>query len=533
MRPSPAEPGLPGIGRAAVAAAAALAVVSLRAVSAQTPPAPTPTPTRAEVLESHVVACSSKPGERTDCPADTSKGVALARSTGEAPCLLGKTWGYSDTAVWVSDGCAANFFLGAEQPAAAKPEAAPPKPEAEPEKKKLLDHIPNVGFRIVSGDKGEIYFRLFSYVRYLNQKGLDPSYTDFFGNTHAIQIREDVQLNKVFLPFSGWFLTPKFRYYLYVWSQNPAQGEGAQVVAAGNLSYTFNRFLTLGGGITSLPGVRSTEGQFPYWLSVDARLVADEFFRPSYTEGFWAKGEILSNLKYMAMAATSMSILGVSASQLDQGLNTQSFSLAWLPTTGEFGLYGTFGDYDDHEFVATRLGAYWTHSREDKQTQPGTNSIENTQIRLTDGSIIFTPNLFGPGITVDRVTYQMASVDAGIKYKGFSLEGEYYWRRLSNFTGSNTAGIEPIHDHGFQVQSSAMVLPKRLQVYLSGSQIRGRFGDGSEVRAGVNWYFLKERGLRWNAEWIRLNHCPVGYNAVPYPVGGNGDVFHTNVEMNF
>jgi hypothetical protein len=340
-------------------------------------------------------------------------------------------------------------------------------------------------------------------------------------------------LNKVFFPFSGWFLTPKFRYYLYVWSQNPAQGEGAQVVAAGNLSYTFNRFLTLGGGITSLPGVRSTEGQFPYWLGVDDRLTADEFFRPSYTEGFWAKGEILSNLKYMAMAATSMSILGVSASQLDQGLNTQSFSLAWLPTTGEFGLYGTFGDYDDHDFVATRLGAHWTHSREDKQTQPGTNSIENSQIRLTDGSIIFTPNLFGPGITVDRVTYQMASVDAGIKYKGFSLEAEYYWRRLSNFTGSNTAGIEPIQDHGFQVQSSAMVLPKRLQLYLSGSQIRGDYGDASEVRAGVNWYFLKERGLRWNAEWIRLNHCPVGYTAVPYPVGGNGDVFHTNVEMNF
>jgi hypothetical protein len=41
------------------------------------------------------------------------------------------------------------------------------------------------------------------------------------------------------------------------------------------------------------------------------------------------------------------------------------------------------------------------------------------------------------------------------------------------------------------------------------------------------------RGVRWNTEWIHLNKCPVGYTAVPYPVGGNGDVFHTNVEMNF
>ena len=71
-------------------------------------------------------------------------------------------------------------------------------------------------------------------------------------------------------------------------------------------------------------------------------------------------------------------------------------------------------------------------------------------------------------------------------------------------------------------------------MYLSGSQIFGdRYGDASEVRAGLNWYVMKERGLRLNAEWIHLNKCPVGYTAVPYPVGGNGDVFHTNFEMNF
>jgi len=54
-------------------------------------------------------------------------------------------------------------------------------------------------------------------------------------------------------------------YYLYEWSSNPSQGDPAQVVGAGNLSYTFNRFVTFGAGITSLPAVRSTEGQFPYW----------------------------------------------------------------------------------------------------------------------------------------------------------------------------------------------------------------------------------------------------------------------------
>jgi hypothetical protein len=147
--------------------------------------------------------------------------------------------------------------------------------------------------------------------------------------------------------------------------------------------------------------------------------------------------------------------------------------------------------------------------------------------------VIFTPDLFGPGITVDRVTYEMASLDAGIKYHGLALEAEFYRRSLSNFTGTETAGIADIDDHGFQVQSSAMVVPGSFQVYLSGSAIQGRYGNASELRAGANWFFVKKRGLRLNVEWIRLNKCPVGYTAVPYPVGGNGDIFHANVEMNF
>jgi Protein of unknown function (DUF3011) len=469
------------------------------------------------------VACSSKPGERNHCAADTSKGVVLARSHGEAPCLLGKSWGYDTEGVWVSDGCSAEFLVRGDVPASTE----------EQKKQKPLEHIPNVGFLLYDGEKGQIYMRLFSYVRYLNQKGLDPTYTDAFGNTKTVPQRQDVQLNKFFLPFSGWFLTPKFRYYLYVWSTNASQGDPAQVVGAGNLSYTFNRFVSLGGGITSLPGVRSTEGQFPYWLGMDDRLTSDEFFRPSYTTGFWLKGEISTKLKYMAMIANNMSTLGVSASQLDNGINTTSLMLQWLPTTGEFGLYGTFGDFDYHEKMATRLGGHYSHSREDKQSQPGTDGIENSQIRLTDGSIIFTPDLFAPGITVNKVTYDMASIDGGIKYKGLSLEAEYYWRWLSDFTGTNTGGIEDIDDHGFQVQSSAMAVRNVLQVYLSGAAIRGRYGDSSEVRAGANYFPMKERGFRVNAEWLHLNKSPVGYTAVPYPVGGNGDIFHVNVELNF
>jgi hypothetical protein len=279
--------------------------------------------------------------------------------------------------------------------------------------------------------------------------------------------------------------------------------------------------------------VRSTEGQFPYWLGVDDRLIADEFFRGSYTSGVWLKGEVHTKVKYMAMFANNLSTLGVSASQLDNRLDTQSFSVQWLPTTGEFGLFGTFGDYDDHQQVATRVGVHFTHSLEERQSQPGTEGIENSQIRLTDGSVIFTPNLFGPGISINEVDYKMSSVDAGVKYKGLALEGEFYWRWLSNYAGVNVGGIPNINDTGYQLQASAMAVPKILQVYFGTSQIWGDYGDPWEVRGGTNWYVMKERGIRLNGEVMYVNRSPVGYTAYPYPVGAKGTVFHINLEMNF
>ena len=86
------------------------------------------------------VACASKPGERTHCAADTSAGVVLLRLSGDAPCLLGKSWGYDQAGVWVSDGCSATFGTGVAEPQTTKP--------------KPLTHIPNVGFLLFDGDKG-------------------------------------------------------------------------------------------------------------------------------------------------------------------------------------------------------------------------------------------------------------------------------------------------------------------------------------------------------------------------------------------
>ena len=393
-------------------------------------------------------------------------------------------------------------------------------------------YTPNFGFKLVNTEYGDVNLSIYSYARYLNQRNLQPTYTSAFGVTTTLQQRQDFQLQKVQIKFLGWVMSPKFRYFLYAWTSNASMGLPAQVVLAGNLSYTFNKYLTVTAGIMSLPGTRSVEGNFPFWLSVDSRLIADEFFRPSYTDGVRASGTLRKGLIYQSMIGDNNSVLGVSAAQLPNYFKTTANALVWMPTTGEFGQ--GWGDFENHQKLATRLAGHFSYSKEDAQEQPNTEAFENTQLRLSDGSIIFTPNLFGPGISVKNAVYKMASIDFGLKYHGYALEGEYYpLHKLSNFQGTGTSGLRPNSDYGYQLQLSAMAIQKTLQGYLGGSEVIGNYGRPFDFRAGINYFPFKNRVVRWNTEFLYTYRSPVGYTSVPFAFGGTGPIFYTNLEMAF
>ena len=301
-------------------------------------------------------------------------------------------------------------------------------------------YVPGKGFVLASGPNGEVDFFVKGYVRYLNQLGLDRFYTDAFGRTFELDLRQDIQLNRLQWGLHGWLFDPRFRYFWYAWTQNVSQGDPAQVVIGGNIAYKFDDALTATAGIFSLPSTRSTAQSFPNWLRIDHRSMADEYFRGSYIQGYMASGELTDTLDYKVALAGNLSALGVSASQLDNCLCTVTSMLYWMPTTGEYGPGNGFGDYEYHEKLATLLGVHFTYSREDAQEQPGVNAFENSQIRLSDGTLLFAPNAFNTGGMVQKATFQMLDLDAGVKWRGWSLDAEYYFRWLDDFkvTGMHT-----------------------------------------------------------------------------------------------
>ena len=167
------------------------------------------------------------------------------------------------------------------------------------------------------------------------------------------------------------------------------------------------------------------------------------------------------------------------------------------------------------------------------ESQPGTNAPENVQLRISDGRSIFTPNTFAPATQIERATYRMADVDVALKVRGLALEGEAYYRWVDNFEAIGALPIDHLRDWGFQLQASAMLVPRTWEVYAFGSTVFGQYGDPWDVGLGGNYFPFRSRLFRLNAEVIGVDRSPVGNFSSPLIVGATGMVFVTNLEMFF
>ena len=59
------------------------------------------------------IKCESGSGGRRHCPTDTLGGVTMIRQLSKSQCIQHTTWGYDRKSVWVSQGCRAEFQIGA------------------------------------------------------------------------------------------------------------------------------------------------------------------------------------------------------------------------------------------------------------------------------------------------------------------------------------------------------------------------------------------------------------------------------------
>jgi hypothetical protein len=362
---------------------------------------------------------------------------------------------------------------------------------------------PGRGFTVGKGEYGELNLSGYMAVRYLNELPPNQNETDHLGRPIPIEPRNDFQFHRVMLFSQGWLFTPKFQYSTFLWTVQDTN----QVAVGGALYYTFNKYLTLGAGWNAYPGTQSLQGSHPYWESYD-RVMADEFFRPYFSQGVFAQGDLLPRLQYRWMVGNNNSNLDVPATKLDRDLSA-GFAITWLPTTGEFGPRGAFGDYERHKKLATRFNLAYTYSPEERQS-PISEPAGNTTLRLADSLNLFDTGAIANGVTVTRAKYQLVSAAAAMKYRGFWLQGEGYGRKLDNFIADGRLPVKNIRNTGFYVQAADMIVPNRLDLYASTSYVLGEFGHHPhEFIVGTNYYPWNTRNLRLNVQVINVSHSPV------------------------
>jgi hypothetical protein len=362
-------------------------------------------------------------------------------------------------------------------------------------------------------------FNVNTQLRYLNTLSSDETFTDHLGVVRDVHTRNDITVNRAMFVLGGYVFDERLRYSFTVWTSAGA----ASIVIAGNIGWQFSKALAITGGYTGVPGSRSLVATFPFFSAID-RSMADNFFRPGFTQGVWANGELGKGLNYLVFVGNGLNTLNISASKIDTHL-VGSGSVWWEPL-GPYGEPGKsrnmYDDYYSSKNIRIRLGTSYTRSREDRFSNLDQSSPENTSLYNSDGVLTFSTGAFAPGVTVDKATYRMWAIDGGIKRNGFSVNGQYFMRWLNDVEADGPLPLTYTFDHGFELTAGYFVVPKELQLHVRGSKVFGQFGDSHEYGGGVKWYFLPTERLWLNGELIDVRRAPYTGAFTPYTAGMNG-----------
>jgi hypothetical protein len=390
------------------------------------------------------------------------------------------------------------------------------------------EFTPSAGFDIIKTKRGTLNISVYGLFRWVNQipAGQD-SFVDHRGVVRSIRPRNDVNWHRTMIWVNGWFYNPKFRYTITSWGLATTQ----QTLLFGNLQYRANKHFTVGVGIAPTLTARSLQGSWPYWAASD-RQMAEEFFRGGFSSGVWITGEVVPRLWYTLSLNNNISQLGVTQAN-DTPDMFWSGSLRWQPTTGEFGPRNGFGDFEYHTRVATQFGLSTGRARESRYA-PTLQPPNATQIKLSDGVNVFETGALADFVTVNSLNYNVLAVDAGVKYRGFSFQSEYYWRVLDNFVADGFVPNTSIYDHGFLVQMMYMAIPKTLGVYAVGGYVRDEFKRRPyEAGGGLSWYPAQSRSWRVNLHALHVERSPASSFFGYYQAGQTGTVLSLGSDVLF
>jgi hypothetical protein len=413
----------------------------------------------------------------------------------------------------------------ASAPATATADASVPSPSALPAKADIPDddrYQEGIVLWKTSEDAripGELRFGNISQFRYLNTQSSNDTFTDHLGNVREVAKRNDLGINRSMFTFSGYIFDKRLKYNLFTWTSATT----TSVIVSGNVSWEFNKAFTLHTGYWAVPGSRTLTFTFPYFTQPE-RSLADNFFRPGFTQGIWMTGEPVKGLNYDVFIGNGLNTLAIPTTKIDTNLLIAG-SVWWEPL-GQYAAAGkarnAYDDFDQSQNTVIRVGTSFTRSREDRFSNLDQSNPENTSMHNSDGVLTFSTGAFAPGVTVDKATYRMWAIDGGVKRRGLAINGQYYFRWVNDFEADGPVPISSMFDHGAELSASYFVIEKKLLVYGRGSGVVGEFANSYEYGGGFKWYFVGNHRVWLNGEVARVHKSPYGSTFTQYTGGMTG-----------
>jgi hypothetical protein len=384
------------------------------------------------------------------------------------------------------------------------------------------------GFVLVtSSESAALPYRLrlnhVSQFRYTNTMAVDKFWTDHLGRVHEVLRRNDIQLTRDVFYFSGYVFNRRLDFNILLYTSSAT----LSATAAGYVGYVFDNAFALRVGFFSLPSVRSLTGTYPFFQALD-RPMATNYMRPGFTQGVWANGEPFPGVNYIAMIGNSLNTLDIAATRIDQKFaysgsvwyDLNNFAKPW-------------NDFEYHESPALRVGTAFTYAREDRLSDLSTASPENNATFISDGLLLFETGSLTPGVTVQVANYLLWAIDAGIKYRGFAFNTEFYNRWLNDFEADGPLPLSSMHDWGFDASVGYFSIKGKLDTYARTSFVHGPFNTAVEAAPGVHFYPFGTRNVWLSAEVIWITRSPYQSVLYVYSSGQTGLLFPIQFLLRF
>lgn len=375
----------------------------------------------------------------------------------------------------------------------------------------------------------------FRYVGFSRER---ESWVNAAGDTIPLYNRSDFEIERGRLSFKGFMLDKDLQYFINF--DFDTDGRDQVIIHDFWVNNRFSDALDVYVGKAFVPGSRewlngSTTNRF------SDRTLACTFFRPDRTVGVWAEGEYLDNRFYRVMVGDGFNTNGLQPVPAQIDTNFVYSGTTWWDIGGEYGR--GYSDLEDHQVVATEIGTSFTYARQDGLGPVEQPRIEQNFVRLADGTRLTTPGALLPGVTVNEFDIMLFAVDWAWKYRGWSLDMEYYFRQIDRIRGVDLTdpgnpvpvsfGSGVIYNHGFGMEAGYFLIPKRFEVNFRTSQIYGEYGPSREYAGGVNWFRNGTHNYKWTFDATQIYGSAAENSGPNYVAGETGVLFRLQLQAAF